>query len=95
MKQAILIALALTCVCATQVEKFEFGVGDWIGTLFNRFVLQIVLAFYGVFAMLFAIIGQPLWFTTNAWNAVTGQFKLPAYDQMSNLNSQMSFTFQE
>lgn len=88
MKQAILIAVALACVSATQVDKFEFEVGDWISTLINTVILQFVFAFYGTFAMLFALIGQPLWFSTNAWKAATDTFKLPAYAKWGTLVGQ-------
>lgn len=79
MKQVILIALALACVCATpHVQAFEFDAGQWITTFINRIILQIVLPFYAIFGVLFALFGQPLWFATNAWTLVSDSFKLPA-----------------
>ena len=94
MKQVLLIALALSCAYASQVEAFSFGFGDWFGTLINRAILSVVLAFYSAFAVLFAVIGQPLWFSTNAWTAVSNTFKLPAFDQFSSLSTASSYTTQ-
>ena len=87
MKQVLLIALALSCAYATQVDAFNFQVGDWIMTLINRFILQIVLSFYSIFGLLFALFGSPLWFSQMSWAAVSGSFALPAYSQFSSLSS--------
>lgn len=86
-QQVLLIALALSCAYATEVSAgFGFDIGNWIVTLFNRFILQILLSFYSIVGLFAAVFGSPLWFSNMAYTAVKDSFKMPAYDKLGDFN---------
>ncbi len=94
MKQVLIFAALLSLACATQVEAFSFTLGDWITTLWNRFMLQFCFTFIAPWSFIAAFFGAPLWFTTNAWSLVTTTFALPAYGQFQSIYSASAFTNQ-
>ncbi len=63
MKAVLFLALAISCVCATQVESttFSYSVSNWFTTVWNSFILSILLPFYIAIGSLFALFGQGWW----------------------------------
>ena len=69
MRQILLLALAITFVAAapTTIEGFGLAASNWFTTNWNYLVLSIVLPVYSVLGFFYALGGQPLWFSQQAF----------------------------
>jgi hypothetical protein len=84
MKSVLLLALAVALVAATpQVASFNYAFADWFTSNFDYLVLSIILPIYAFIGFFEALFGESAWFNTNAYDAISGTWAMPAFDSQS------------